>query len=109
MTRPPAKPSSVRTRDSTPASQGVKGVIHDTPAPRSVALTIPPRKPSQVLPDLDRIDAIQDAAVPLDQSPVVLDSAIALDGRHDQATGEAQQREDQGQHAGLPGREGRDP
>src|SRR5687768_14376976 len=44
--------------------------------------------------ETQRIDPIQDAAVPFDQRAVILDTTIALDGRHDETARESHDGDD---------------
>src|SRR5262249_38328714 len=57
----------------------------------------------------DGVHAVKDTAVPLDGSAEVFHTAIALDGRHDQAPGNAQERNQQRHTQGHRGRKWRHP
>src|SRR5438105_2578446 len=56
-----------------------------------------------------RIESIEHAAMSLDHPPPVLDSAVALDRRHDEAAEESHQIDQQRDQSRLPRGERRDP
>jgi hypothetical protein len=92
--RSPAKPG---TRSLAAGSGGA--LPREAAKPTTLHRTLPTEEvPDQVEEDRGReaegIDAIQDATVPGNERPEVLDAAIALDGGHRQPAGEAHQRDD---------------
>ncbi len=52
----------------------------------------------------DRVQPVDEAAMAGDDMAPVLDAAVALDGRHDEAAEEAQQRDGQGEQRRPAGR-----
>src|SRR5690606_28239841 len=57
----------------------------------------------------DRVQPVDEAAMAGDHMPPVLDATVSLDRRHDEPAEEAEDRDDEGEQAGLPDREGGHP